>query len=45
MSGMAQSMLRRSGMKLTTTTVTDSPIFNCLRALRGGGSAIRLSGM
>ena len=44
MSGSAQSMLRRAGAKLTTTTVTDSPSFITLRALGGGGSAISRSG-
>ncbi len=37
-------MLRRAGAKLTTTTVTDSPIFMTLFALRGAGSAISRSG-
>ncbi len=44
MSGTAQSMLRRSGAKLTTTRVTDSPIFITLRALGGAGSAISRNG-
>ncbi len=44
MSGTAQSILRRSGAKLTTTSVTDSPICITLRALGGGGSAISRSG-
>ncbi len=44
MSGIAQSMLRRSGAKLTTTSVTDSPIFITLRALVGAGFAIRRKG-
>ena len=44
MSGTAQSMLRRSGAKLTTTSVTDSPSFITLRALVGAGFAIRRSG-
>ena len=43
-SGSAQSMLRRAGAKLTTTTVTDSPTFITLFALRGAGSAISRSG-
>ena len=42
--GMARSMLRREGAKLSTTSVIDSPIFMNSRALRGAGSDIRLSG-
>ena len=42
--GIARSMLRRAGAKLSTTSVIDSPIFMNSRALRGAGSAIRLSG-
>jgi hypothetical protein len=44
MSGTAQSILRRSGAKLTTTNVTDSPSFITLRALVGVGSAMSRSG-
>ena len=44
MSGTAQSMLRRSGAKLTTTRVTDSPSLMTVRALGGVGSAISRSG-
>ena len=44
MVGMARSMLRRAGAKLSTTSVTDSPTFMNSRALRGAGSAIRLNG-
>ena len=42
--GIARSMLRRAGAKLSTTKVIDSPIFMNSRALRGSGSDIRLSG-
>src|SRR3954451_19015613 len=42
--GIARSTLRRAGAKLSTTRVTDSPIFMNSRALRGGGSDMRLSG-
>ena len=42
--GIARSMLRRLGVKLSTTRVTDSPTFMNSRALRGAGSAIKLSG-
>jgi len=42
--GIAKSMLRRAGAKLSTTRVIDSPIFMNSRALRGGGSDIRLNG-
>ena len=44
MFGTAQSMLRRAGAKLATTSVTASPTFITSRALRGGGSDIRRSG-
>ena len=37
-------MLRRSGAKLTTTNVTDSPSCITLRALVGAGSAISRNG-
>ncbi|MEZ5247729.1 MAG: hypothetical protein R2713_00475 [Ilumatobacteraceae bacterium] len=40
----ARSMLRRAGAKLSTTSVTASPIFMYSRALRGAGSAISRSG-
>ena len=40
----ARSMLRRAGAKLSTTSVTASPIFMNSRALRGAGSAIRRRG-
>ena len=42
--GIARSMLRRVGAKLSTTSVTDSPTFMNSRALRGAGSAMRLNG-
>ncbi len=44
MFGTAQSMLRRAGAKLATTSVTASPTFITSRALRGGGSDISRSG-
>jgi hypothetical protein len=44
MLGTAQSMLRRAGAKLATTSVTASPIFITSRALRGGGSDISRRG-
>ena len=40
----ARSMLRRAGAKLSTTSVTASPIFMNSRALRGAGSAISRRG-
>ena len=45
MSGRAQSMLRLLPLKLTTTAVTESPIFIIDFALRGVGSPIIRSGM
>ena len=42
--GRPASILRRSGTVPAITTVTSSPRRNTLRALRGGGSDINLSG-
>ena len=42
--GRPASILRRSGTVPAITTVTSSPRRNTLRALRGGGSSINLSG-
>jgi hypothetical protein len=42
--GVARSMLRRGGAKLSTTNDTDSPIFMNSRALRGAGLLISRRG-